>query len=131
MKIRFLMIFSFVALSLFCALPSFSSERVPGDFLVVFKTNEMMASFGGKVPDAVLNSMLDFQAEYLKHRYNLEVSGTYPEVTRSNGKGMFHVHSKAAARSEQAFDETIKKLKDDPSIESVSENRSMKLFKTN
>lgn len=100
-----------------------ADERVAGDFMVVFKIDALISSFGKDAPDPFLNAMLDYQGEYLKAHYGVEILGTYPEITRSNGKGMFHVHSKKAALSESMFDAMAKKLREDPQIESVSENR--------
>lgn len=106
------------------AAPAFAAgDRVAGDFMIVFKPNDMMLAFGKDVPDSVLSAALEFQGEYLKHRYSVEVLGTYPEITRGNGMGMFHIHSKKAAMSNVLFDDVMKKLKGDPNIESVSENR--------
>lgn len=99
-----------------------AADRAPGEFMIVFKPDDMVASFGKEVPEGVLNLMIDFQAGYLRARHDVEILGTFPEISRSSSRGMFHVRSKKALLSEGMFDDVMKDLRADPNIESVSEN---------
>lgn len=106
---------------------SYANDIVIGDYIVLFKT--IQGNPENNISDNILEPMLREQMKHLISEYKAEIVSIYVEISRTNGKGMFHIRIQDAIQNIESHNAIKQKLEQDKEIESVSNNQIMMLPK--